>query len=121
MKAGKLAIWPWLLCQYNENTLVDLLSSVFEIQKMVFHSLDLNLSVLLFLLNMILLLPNLMEVVPISLVIMKGKILKIQMKKEGHITLVIQVSYHLYFLLINQLGSLLLINMHFLFKQIRND
>ena len=28
MKAGKLAIWPWLSCQYNENTLMDLLSSV---------------------------------------------------------------------------------------------
>jgi hypothetical protein len=28
MKAGKLAIWPWLVCQYNENTLVDLPSSV---------------------------------------------------------------------------------------------
>jgi hypothetical protein len=24
MKAGKLAIWPWLICQYNENTSVDL-------------------------------------------------------------------------------------------------
>ena len=28
MKTGKLAIRPWLVCQYNENTLVDLLSSV---------------------------------------------------------------------------------------------
>ena len=28
MKAGKLAIQPWLICPYNENTLVDLLSSV---------------------------------------------------------------------------------------------
>ena len=28
MKAGKSAIWPWLSCQYNENTLVDLPSSV---------------------------------------------------------------------------------------------
>ena len=28
MKAGKLAIWPWLSCPYNENTLVDLPSSV---------------------------------------------------------------------------------------------
>ena len=28
MKAGKLAIWPWLICQYNKNTLVDLPSSV---------------------------------------------------------------------------------------------
>ena len=28
MKAGKLAIRPWLICQYNENTLVDLPSSV---------------------------------------------------------------------------------------------
>ena len=28
MKAGKLPIWPWLSCQYNENTLVDLPSSV---------------------------------------------------------------------------------------------
>jgi hypothetical protein len=23
MKAGKMAIWPWLSCPYNENTLVD--------------------------------------------------------------------------------------------------
>ena len=22
MKAGKSALWPWLICQYNENTLV---------------------------------------------------------------------------------------------------
>ena len=28
MKAGKSAIWHWLVCQYNENTLVDLPSSV---------------------------------------------------------------------------------------------
>ena len=28
MKAGMSAIWPWLSCQYNENTLMDLLSSV---------------------------------------------------------------------------------------------
>ena len=28
MKAGKSTIRPWLFCQYNENTLVDLLSSV---------------------------------------------------------------------------------------------
>ena len=28
MKAGKSAIWPWLVCQYNKNTLVDLPSSV---------------------------------------------------------------------------------------------
>ena len=28
MKAEKLAIRPWLSCQYNENTLVDLPSSV---------------------------------------------------------------------------------------------
>ena len=28
MKAGKLAIRPWLSCQYNENTLVDLPSSM---------------------------------------------------------------------------------------------
>ena len=28
MKTGKLAIRPWLSCQYKENTLVDLLSSV---------------------------------------------------------------------------------------------
>ena len=28
MKAGKLAIRPWLACQYNENTLVDLPYSV---------------------------------------------------------------------------------------------
>ena len=28
MKAGKLAIQPWLVCQYNKNMLVDLLSSV---------------------------------------------------------------------------------------------
>ena len=28
MEAGKLAIRPWLVCQYNENTLVDLPSSV---------------------------------------------------------------------------------------------
>ena len=27
MKAGKSAIWPWLICQYNEKKLVDLLSS----------------------------------------------------------------------------------------------
>ena len=24
MKAGKLAILPWLICQYNENMLMDL-------------------------------------------------------------------------------------------------
>ena len=24
IKAGKLAIWPWLICQYNKNTLMDL-------------------------------------------------------------------------------------------------
>ena len=24
MKAGKLAIWPWLSCQYTENILTDL-------------------------------------------------------------------------------------------------
>ena len=29
MKAGKLAILPWLSCQYNENTLLDLPSSVY--------------------------------------------------------------------------------------------
>ena len=28
LKAGKSAIRPWLSCQYNENTLVDLPSSV---------------------------------------------------------------------------------------------
>ena len=28
MKAGKLAIRPWLSCTYNENTLADLPSSV---------------------------------------------------------------------------------------------
>ena len=28
MKAGKLAIWPWLICSYKENMLVDLPSSV---------------------------------------------------------------------------------------------
>jgi hypothetical protein len=28
MKAGKLAIWPWLIYQYNKNTLVDLPSSM---------------------------------------------------------------------------------------------
>ena len=28
MKAGKLALWPWMFCQYNENTLMDLTSSV---------------------------------------------------------------------------------------------
>ena len=28
MKAGKLAIWPWLSFQYNKNTLMDLPSSV---------------------------------------------------------------------------------------------
>ena len=28
MKAGKLAIWPWLSCPYNKNALVDLPSSV---------------------------------------------------------------------------------------------
>ena len=27
MKAGRLAIWPKLSCQYSENTLMDLLSS----------------------------------------------------------------------------------------------
>ena len=30
MKSGKLAIPPGLVCQYNENTLVDLLSSVIQ-------------------------------------------------------------------------------------------
>ena len=29
MKAGNLAIWPWLICQYNKNTLVDLHKSFF--------------------------------------------------------------------------------------------
>ena len=28
MKAGKLAIWPWLSCQYNKNMLVDFLCSL---------------------------------------------------------------------------------------------
>ena len=28
MKAGKLAIWPWLSCPYDKNTHVDLPSSV---------------------------------------------------------------------------------------------
>ena len=28
MKVRKLAIWPWLVCQYNENTLMDLPSSI---------------------------------------------------------------------------------------------
>ena len=28
MKAEKLAIWPWLSCQYNKNVLVDLMSSM---------------------------------------------------------------------------------------------
>ena len=35
MKAGKLAIWPWLSCQYNKNTLVDLPSSVHFILKIM--------------------------------------------------------------------------------------
>ena len=30
MKAGKLTIRPWLSCQYNENMLVDVPSSVFN-------------------------------------------------------------------------------------------
>ena len=29
MKARKLAIWPWLICQYSENTLKDHSSFVF--------------------------------------------------------------------------------------------
>jgi hypothetical protein len=29
MKAGKLAIWPWLSCPYNKHKLVGLPSSVF--------------------------------------------------------------------------------------------
>ena len=33
MKAGKLAIGPWLSCPYNEHTLVDLPSSVYGIEK----------------------------------------------------------------------------------------
>ena len=33
MKAGKLAIWPWLVCQYNENMLVNLLSSMGDSNK----------------------------------------------------------------------------------------
>ena len=33
MKAGMLAIWPWLICQYNKNTLVDLPSSVILAKK----------------------------------------------------------------------------------------
>ena len=33
MKAGKLAIWPWLSCPYNEHTLVDLPSSVYGMEK----------------------------------------------------------------------------------------
>ena len=32
MKAWKSAIRPWLICQYNENTLVDLLSSVIKVK-----------------------------------------------------------------------------------------
>ena len=28
MKTGKLAIWPWLSCPYNNHTLVNLQSSV---------------------------------------------------------------------------------------------
>ena len=28
MKAGKLDIWPWLVCQYNKNILMDLPSSM---------------------------------------------------------------------------------------------
>ena len=28
--AGKLAIWPWLICQYSNNTFVDLPSSVVD-------------------------------------------------------------------------------------------
>ena len=32
MKAGKLAIRPWLSCQCNENTLVDLPSSVSKVK-----------------------------------------------------------------------------------------
>ena len=28
MKAGKLAVWPWLVGRYNENTLLDLPSPV---------------------------------------------------------------------------------------------
>ena len=33
MKAGKLAIWSWLICQYNENMLVDLPLSVITVNK----------------------------------------------------------------------------------------
>ena len=36
MKAGKLAIWPWMICLYNENTLVDLPSSVMAPAKSLF-------------------------------------------------------------------------------------
>ena len=43
MKAGKLAIRPWLCCPYNEHTLVDLPSSVLVTLKLrnpyVSHSL----------------------------------------------------------------------------------
>ena len=31
MKAGKMAIQPWLSCQYTENMLMDLPSSVFTV------------------------------------------------------------------------------------------
>ena len=34
MKAGKLSIRPWLICQYNENTLMDFPSSVFPCDKL---------------------------------------------------------------------------------------
>ena len=33
MKAGNSAIQPWLSCQYNENTVVDLPSSVVDAPK----------------------------------------------------------------------------------------
>ena len=34
MKAGKLAIWPWLSCPYNKHRLVDLQSSMLASSKL---------------------------------------------------------------------------------------
>ena len=46
MEAGKLAVWPWLSCQYTKNTLMNLPSSMVtnystDVQ-LIFQSLDWN-------------------------------------------------------------------------------
>ena len=50
MKAGKLAICPWLICQYTENMLMDLPSSVISGKT---YNLDLNAQIKIHILNVI--------------------------------------------------------------------